>query len=255
MLHQENAPMTTEGTQVRDVLVNQVYRTTNYERFSILYGNRKVNLLHLNRLQKSISESDLTESNPILVNEKFEIIDGQHRFEACKKLNKPIHYILKMGFGLKEVQRLNANGKNWKMEDSINSYCELGMDEYLYFKSFLAQYKLGIVNSLQILSTWDSAKLEEVVNGHMKLNNKARGETLGKWIEEIKPIYKGYSRRSFISAMMRLYANRQFNFKQLMAKLQYQQTKLVDCTDTKGYLTLLEEIYNYKERSERLRFF
>ena len=255
MLHQENAPMGTEGTQVRDVVVNQVYRTTNYERFSQLFGNRKINKLHQERLKKSISETDLTESNPILVNEHFQIIDGQHRFEVCKELKKPIHYILKMGYGLREVQRLNANMKNWKMEDYIEGYCDMGHDEYLYLRGFLAQHKLGITNSLQILSNWGGDKNEQVVNGEMKLTNKMRGETIAKWITELKPIYQGVARRSFINALIKLYNNRQFNFKQLMSKLQYQQTKLVDCTDVKGYLTLLEEIYNFKERGEKLRFF
>jgi hypothetical protein len=40
-----------------------------------------------------------------------------------------------------------------------------------------------------------------------------------------------------------------------MQKIKYQSTKLVDCTNTKTYLALLEEIYNYKERGEKLRFF
>jgi hypothetical protein len=30
---------------------------------------------------------------------------------------------------------------------------------------------------------------------------------------------------------------------------------LVDCTNSKSYVALLEEIYNYKERGAKLRFF
>jgi hypothetical protein len=41
----------------------------------------------------------------------------------------------------------------------------------------------------------------------------------------------------------------------MIQKLQYQSGKLKTCTDTKTYLAILEEIYNFKERSEKLRFF
>jgi hypothetical protein len=255
MLNQQNAPMETEGIQVRDVVVNQVYRTTNYERFSFMQGNRKLNKLHQERLKKSIAMTDLTETNPILVNENFEIIDGQHRFEVCKELKKPIHYILKMGYGLKEVQMLNANMKNWKLEDYVDGYCDMGKEEYLYLRSFMQQHKLGMGNSVQLLSNMGGDKAQSIMDGQMTLPNKGRGIAIADWVTQLEPLYTGTKRKSFINALVKLYANRQFDFKQLMAKLQYQQTKLVDCTDTKGYLTLLEEIYNFKERGEKLRFF
>lgn len=255
MLEQKDAPMDTEVIQVRDVVANQVYRTTNYERFSILHGNRSLNPMHFERLKTAISTMDLTESNPILVNDDFEIIDGQHRFEVCKYLKKPIYYLLKKGYGLREVQMLNANMKNWRLEDYVDGYCDLGNKEYLYLRSFLGQHKLGMMNSITVLSSMGSHKSHTIMDGTMTLPNKARGETIAKWVEQLEPLYAGVRRKSFINALIKLHSNRQFEFKQLMAKLAYQQTKLVDCTDMKGYLTLLEEIYNFKERGTKLRFF
>lgn len=257
MLNKVEAPMETEGIQVRttDVQVNGIYSTKNYERFSSLQGNRKLNSMHLLRLKNAISSMDLTESNPILVNEDFQIIDGQHRFEVCKELKKPIYYILKKGYSLKEVQMLNANMKNWRLEDYVEGYCDMGFEEYKYLRSFLAQHKLGMTNSVAILSNMGGDKVQTIMDGRMTLPNKGRGTAIGEWVKELEPFYVGVKRRSFINALIKLYANRQFEFKQLLAKLSYQQTKLVDCTDTKGYLKLLEDIYNFKERGEKLRFF
>jgi len=172
MLNQEDAPMRTEGTQVRDVVVSQVYRTTNYERFSFIQGNRQLNKMHQERLKKSIAETDLTETNPILVNENFEIIDGQHRFEVCKELKKPIHYILKVGYGLREVQMLNANMKNWRLEDYVDGYCDMGKEEYLFLRSFIQEHKLGMTNSVQLLSNMGGDKAQNIMDGKMTLPNK-----------------------------------------------------------------------------------
>jgi len=255
MLNTLEAPMVTEVNQVRDVVANHVYRTMNYERFSILQGNRSLNPLHLDRLKTAIANMDLTESNPILVNDSFQIIDGQHRFEVCKILKKPIYYLLKKGFGIREVQMLNANMKNWRLEDYMDGYCDMGKEEYLYLRSFLAQHKLGMMNSVAILSSTGGQKSVSIMDGTMTLPNKSRGETIAKWVEQFEPLYAGCRRKAFINALIKIHSNRQFEFSQLMSKLSFQQTKLVDCTDMKGYLVLLEEIYNYKERGSKVRFF
>jgi len=255
MFNTKQAPMETEVNQVRDVVANQVYRTTNYERFSFLEGNRNLNSMHFERLKTAISTMDLTESNPILVNDDFQIIDGQHRFEVCKYLKKPIYYLQKKGYGLREVQMLNANMKNWRLEDYLQGYCDLGKEEYLYLRSFLAQHRLGMLSSVTILSSMGGSKATSITDGTLLLPNKERGEAIAKWVQQLEPLYAGCRRKSFLLALVKIYSIRQFDFKQLMAKLSYQQTKLVDCTDVKGYLTLLEEIYNFKGKGPKLRFF
>ena len=61
---------------------NQVQTTSNYSLFTSLEGNRNVNKLHVKRLKESMQKKYLF--TVIIVNEKYQIIDGQHRFTACK---------------------------------------------------------------------------------------------------------------------------------------------------------------------------
>ena len=72
-------------------IINQVMKTNDYTIFSQIKGNRFINKSHLNRIKQSIKEEYL--EVPIIVNEKYEIIDGPHRFEAVKELKKPIYFI------------------------------------------------------------------------------------------------------------------------------------------------------------------
>ena len=96
-----------------DKEVAKVYETYDYDKFHIMEkGNRKID--HDRKIAHSMNENFLF--SPILVNEKFEIIDGQNRFIASKSLNKPIYYIIKKGYGIKEVRILNSNAKNWGNE-------------------------------------------------------------------------------------------------------------------------------------------
>lgn len=66
----------TVQTQPMAQVVGQVCQTNDYSLFKTLKGNRNINQAHLYRLTKSIKEKYLL--SPIVVNEHFEIIDGQN---------------------------------------------------------------------------------------------------------------------------------------------------------------------------------
>jgi hypothetical protein len=241
----------------KDATVNTVLKTNDYSKFQTKQGNRSLNELHLKRLKNSVELNDLLHANPILVNENFEIIDGQHRFNVCRELNKPVYYLCIEGFGLPEIQILNANAKNWKMEDYIDGYCNLGFQEYCYFKNLLNKTNLGITPLLAMfaMSGLNGDSAENLKNGTLKLTNKTRGLIILQWINDWLHFYPGADRRTFILALIHLYKTKGYAHEKMMQKIKYQSTKLVDCTNAKTYIALLEEIYNFKERGEKLRFF
>jgi hypothetical protein len=97
--------------------------------------------------------------------------------------------------------------------------------------------------------------METLRNGNLKLPYKSRGITVLQWIKDWQKYYPGADRRTFAIALVLIYNIKGYSHDKMMQKIKYQSTKLVDCTNTKTYLALLEEIYNYKERGEKLRFF
>ncbi len=64
--------------------VNKVYQTSDLSIFKQIEGNRVPNLQHIKRLADSIRVYGM-KCNPILVNERMEVIDGQHRLMAAKE--------------------------------------------------------------------------------------------------------------------------------------------------------------------------
>jgi hypothetical protein len=235
--------------------VNQVYKTNDYSKFKSKDGNRNLNELHLKRLTESVKHNDLLYANPILVNEKFEIIDGQHRFNVCRQLNKPVYYIKVKGLGLNEIQILNANSKNWAYQDYIDGYCSMGFTEYCYLNKLMKQTNLGVSMLLSMYASDDGENSVKLKNGELVLNNKTRGAIILQWLNDWHLFYDGYKRRSFVRALVNLYNIKGYSHEKMMQKIKYQSAKLVDCTNTKTYLALLEEIYNFKERGDKLRFY
>ena len=109
-----------------------IYSTTNYNIFKTLIGNRNLNGRHKD-LIASIKEHG--QLNPITVNEKYEVIDGQARLAALKMLGLPVEYIVKSGAGHTECVEWNNTGKRWTTRDFIKSYADLGYTSFMYLEN------------------------------------------------------------------------------------------------------------------------
>lgn len=236
----------------------EIMETMDYNLFSKFKGNRDVNLLHVSRIAKSMQEQYL--AKPIDVNEKYEVIDGQHRLEACKQTKNPVYYIVHKGWGLKEAHRLNANQKNWTTEEYLKGYCDLGLKDYKEFNEFKNSFSDFNFTVLLAVALGRNEKptggdLSSFKNGEFKFKDKKGAERKLNKLMMIKPSYEGYKNTVFAWAIFAAIKNSEFIFQEFITKLSYQSTKLVDCINTKQYLMSIEDIYNYKRRGNNIRLF
>lgn len=243
--------------QKNDQFSMQVYFTTDYSKFKIMKGNREIDALHVKRLTESFRECYLF--SPILVNGKYEIIDGQNRFTAAKSLNLPIYYLVAHNYGLKEVQVLNTNTKNWNKEDYLKMYCDKKVKPYLEMKQFMEDFPcFGISATIKILTndTEDSqgstldTKAKDFQKGLLEIPNLKLSYANAKKLMKFEPIYKGFTRRTFVATMISLFKNPNYNHDELINKLSHNPTQLVDCTTVGQYKLVLEDIYNFRRRDK-----
>jgi hypothetical protein len=231
----------------------QVHTTTDYFLFKTIGGNRTLNKLHFNRLKKSMIDNYLF--TVIVVNENYQIIDGQHRFNAIKELNLPLYYIICEGYGLNEVHILNQNSKVWNSDDYLEGYCNLGYNDYITYRSFKDKYKIGHREAMCILAGSTEIVTKQFYAGKFKIKSLAKAEKLIDDILSIEPYYTGVRRRAFIFAMMLLLRNGNFKLSEFINKLKNQPTALKDCINSQAYRDLIEDIYNYRRKEKvNLRF-
>lgn len=231
----------------------EIYKIADYEKFRMIKGNRNINALHIKRLKASMMKQFLI--SPIIVNENFEIIDGQHRFEAQKELELPIYYIVCPGYGLREVQIFNSNSKNWKLQDFLNGYCDLNYPHYLDYRDFQIRYGFGETTNLEILSGSNAGEsYKNFREGKFVIHNLEISNKYAEMILDFKD-YPGFKRRNFVSACLQMFKIKGYDHSLMKEKLRYLSVRLMDCTTTKEYLKLLEGVYNYKSRNGNLRFF
>jgi hypothetical protein len=249
-------------------VVNQVYETNDYSMFKTLKGNRNVNKLHIRRLRESFKALYLL--SPIIVNQDFEIIDGQHRFEAAKEINKNVYFIICNDYGLREVQILNTNMKNWQKKDYLNAFCDAGYSDYLQLRNFMRRFsEFPIDACISLLTNASRAErrsscpelksetnkggdyaLRYFEEGKFKVIDYDNGVDLAEKIRMVKPFYQGYNRKIFISAMITLFKNENYNHSQFISKLKINSTMMQDCSNVTQYKLLIEDIYNYRSREK-----
>lgn len=115
--------------QVREIredeVVGQIYYTKNLKQFRVLEGNREVE--YDKKMYEQALEGYLI---PILVNEKNEVIDGQHRLYHSHLAGTGIKYIVVNGLTKDDVIRVNINQRKWNLKDFIASYMHEGKEDY-----------------------------------------------------------------------------------------------------------------------------
>lgn len=119
----------------------KVYKTMEYDAFRRLDTNR--NPRTYRKIVASINEIGW-QHDPIMVNEKNEIIDGQNRFLACKELGLPIEFMVQEGATIETARKMNTGQSNWVPMDYVKSYAQDGIQDYQFVKNLVERWK-GIV--------------------------------------------------------------------------------------------------------------
>ena len=221
--------------------------TENYDMFKKIGGNRKINKANYAKIVKSMKEEQLI--IPIVVNEKYEIIDGQHRFTACKDLGKPVYFYMVRGYGLDQVKRANIASSNWKKENYLDMFVAEGNEIYKEFEEIKERYDLNISNLLKIFAIVQEKQNARVgyefENGTFTLDGKMEVLRFLTALEDFN-FFKFYKSNNFLIAFTRLYFKSEYDHDKMKTKLITHRNSLEKRSTSDEYLVLLcNRIYSF----------
>lgn len=232
-----------------------VYETDDYGRFQLIKGNRKTNEIKQKRIMNEIEHgNDILDEDPILVTvngEKLEIKDGQNRFQICKKLGRPVHYIIKkQAMSLYNLAKINSNQEKWTSQNFIDCYAAAGNENYVQLGKFHKKYGFAIGSCL-ILLTYGLQKNDGGAD-ELKIAFESGSFEVKKWKDAVHfaEICKQFSEfpawtgRGFIVAMTRILQSNVCEMDRLVAKFNKNPGALTVQPNWKGYISKLQEIYN-----------
>jgi hypothetical protein len=243
----------------------KVFKTYDLDIFNIMKQNRPLNPSHVSRVETNIKAFGML-CNPIIVNENMEVIDGQHRLSASKRLKTFVYYIIVSGYDLENVKALNIVGQKWTSLDYLNSFANDGMKDYVLIRKFMNKHEVfGISICILLCSQTrsddqlrnNSSKISTFKKGLYKIGDLKIAETYAIKLKQIEPFFSRYKDIKFASALIGLFLDKpdEFRFKEFINKLKLQPTKLIQCSTRQQYKEIIEEIYNYRRQKKvNLRF-
>lgn len=125
-------------------------KTKNYGIFRFKENNRPISDRHVKKLMKSIENNGYIEAMPIIVNSDMVIIDGQHRYQACKNMNIDIVYEICSGNENQLLLDLNVSQLKWQQANYIAHHAKNGIIFYQLVTEIEAMYHLSTSNTIVV---------------------------------------------------------------------------------------------------------
>jgi len=235
---------------------NVILQTTNYSMFKLDPLNRAIRQDKLDRLYDAVQAKNLLHLFPIVTTRALVVIDGQHRLKTAESLGVPIYYIVSSQMKIEDAAFVNTNTDNWRSVDYLDHWCKVGLPDYIWFRDFWeANSFMSFSSVLNVLAyggnSYDgagrSANLTRLfTHGQFKVANIAFATKVARMARDFSQWIRFWKESTFIRALTNLAANENYDHARMMMKMEYLSVRLVKCADAKGYLQVIEEIYNHK---------
>lgn len=246
------------------------FESSNYDDFAFIDGNRPIVEANVRRFMKIIEQGDLiseVEVNPVQVNRKWVVVDGQHRFLAHKRLGVPVPCITKRkNVELKGIIDINTVRKSWSMLDRVNSWAALGREDYVRLLNLWKE--LNAIHRIQIGTI---AKLAQESLANSTVHGQRTNLRDGEWKflsteENVRNVYTECLKftelgewvisDTFVHCIQRL-MNLQpgFDIKRMFLSAKKHPHKFVRAARKQDMLRMLEELYNFNRASGNRLYF
>lgn len=228
--------------------------TTDYDSFKFRSDNRKSDRNHVENLMTSIMQGNDLHLHPIIVNEDKEVIDGQHRLMAARKLEVPIYYVVDEDFDPIKMVVFNTTQKRWATNDYLNYWCEQGREDYLKLREFVDDVGFSLTNTIRWMNAHGARQYVAFRKGAFKFRideKRLRGimhsKKLMLYMKErnFKPT-SIYNQSAFHEAMQKFFTDPVVDSDRFFQKLEISPFSLLQTRSWQSYIEQFADIYNYK---------
>lgn len=172
----------------------EIKNTNDYSLFKSILANREIDEKHVTKLAKSITRKNLLYIRPLIVNEKMQVIDGQHRLAAAKQIKATVYYIKVEGLTKADISVINTAQKNWTRSDFINFYAMDGNVHYKQLAAFIDKYYWLAVSTVVGIAAKEDSRLATLKEGGLKLRDVKVSEAAFQRLRQIEPVFPWIAR-------------------------------------------------------------
>lgn len=238
---------------------NVVQSTTDYDQFNLFGANRDINEAHVRRLKKSFEEQgNLTQVQPILVNERYDVVDGQHRLTAARELGVPIYFTVVPGIGIEEARQMNLLHRRWDSEAFLKTYAAEGRRPYIEFSKLKFDYPEFTFSVIiaGVIGHQSTGNMAAFRRGEMEMFNIEETKARLDDLSELAEISSAFKSRAMAYAYLKARTVEGFDHNRLVDQVRENESDVRAYQGVVDNLRQLEILYN-KNRgiSARIRFY
>jgi hypothetical protein len=225
-------------------------KTKEYGKFTLRKDNRAVmDTPHLERIKASIQAKNMLHLAPIIVNEKMEILDGQHRYFAAKDLGLEIWYEVHKDKDSHDIVLLNVN-KPWSYADYLNYFVVNKHPEYVKFNDFLRKNQLTIALGMKMVYGRGHTVRDDFKMGKLKFNPEDMDGVIDVCKDTVAIIKANHGNSSWTGStkfwlpMCQLAVTAGFDKDKWFRNLKAMVTTITNQLKQEDFFKLLQGIYN-----------
>jgi ribulose bisphosphate carboxylase small subunit len=248
------------STSKSGIPIAVVYETYDYDMFKRMEENRNVTEQRTEKLLASFSEKEIL--NPIIINEKFEIIDGQGRYEALKRLGRPIKYIISPEADIEDCRRMNRYNKAWTVDDWVESYSRNPdpsiQENYRNLKECCKKYNVSYIRAFSLSGRSDRGKINSIHEGRAVFTKKdieTVGSILGKGDEIMNVLLsKKRPNEAFWKAIKVITQTEGYDHNRMLKNCTSLRSSYNQMSNLEAQLAEFSRIYNHRAKGDKLYF-
>ena len=232
-----------------------IEKTKEYDKFKLREDNRaSIDWRHVEKIAASIKLRNLLHLRPIQVNGSMEVIDGQHRLLAARRLGEEIYYEVKKELKEDDMIILN-NSKSWCTWDYLN-YFSRKNEDYQKLKEFVEKFDLQLTVALKLFQISDHHSYGKFKRGEFKYDQRFLHTELDNCLETIHYIRKQLGSTRYLNTakfwvpLISLVSHKDFDMEKWMANLEKMIERMGPRVSQKDYRIMLFDIYNWRNMNK-----
>lgn len=234
-------------------------KTSDYSIFKKLPGNREIDACNLKKITASLKTNNMLEFRPLLVNDKMEVIDGQHRLEAAKALGLEVYFTIKTECAPLDMVLLNNAQKGWVLEDYIHFHASQGNESYKELIKISHKNSISVKDACYLSCLHSGKAYRNLKEGKLDQDISKVSEEIRERVWKIEQVKRLIDEKTmgnkfyltsvaFKKAFIQLFNNGSFDFDLFITKLNMGISKVHRCTTATQYYDMFKAIYNYRNQ-------
>jgi len=234
----------------------KVGTTKDYSIFQYFDRNRLVNKNHVEFLRKDMNINGQLER--VIVNEHWQVIDGQHRIEARQKDKKSVDFRVQKGGSIQHVTAINNTGKGWSNVNWQRNYSHEdhpNYKAYIQYTEFKKTHGFTETVCMALLSEdFHDYGRKAFKAGTFKIKSLERANEHALQIAELIAIDRRLNVLKATLAFLNLKKLKNFRFNTFKSQLEKYNKRISICNNVADWVDcFIEDVYNYNLRAPQKR--